>query len=335
MIATTDLLYALKAAAEATRLRLLMLLSKSDFNVKDLTDILSQSQPRISRHLKVLAEAGLVERFREGSWVYFRLAETGGTAELARHIISLTHGDDPIMIRDRARAMAVKKERAKAAQVYFKQHAAEWDRIRTLHVSEKDVEAVMRQILGHEQIGMLVDMGTGTGRILELFSDQVSRAVGIDVNRDMLAYARANLEKAHLSHYCQVRHGDLYDLPFEYNSVDVVVIHQVLHYLDKPLRALQEAARILKPGGRCLIVDFAPHEFEFLRETQAHRRLGFSHEQMTQWITESSLTMTDHLDLRAKRSAKTPKLTVSIWLAEKARTKADNETEVHHLEIIA
>lgn len=336
MISTSNLLAGLKAAAEPTRLRLLVLLGEGELNVKDLTHILAQSQPRISRHLKLLFEADLIERFREGSWVYFRLADSGGGAKLARQIIDLADEQDPVIIKDRNRALAVRRERAEAAQNFFKAHAAEWDEIRTLHVSEVGVEAAMKTALGSGPLGTLVDIGTGTGRILELFAPQFERGVGIDVNHDMLAYARAKLQTQEYAH-CQVRHGDLFDVPFEENFADTIIIHQVLHFLDKPGRALVEAARILKPGGRCLIVDFAPHELEFLRESQAHRRLGFSNAQMEQWVDNAELQLTNTQDLVPEDSDKSPKLTVSIWvlqknsdapLTAKARKKDDTHLEV-------
>lgn len=315
-ISTGDLLGGLKAAAESTRLRLLVLLEEGELNVKDLTHILAQSQPRISRHLKLLNEAGLIERFREGSWVYFRLADRGAGGSLARQIVGLVDHNDPVLVRDRDRAHAVRQERAEAAQAYFKEHAANWDEIRTLHVADAGVEAAMTKALGSADLGTLVDVGTGTGRILELFAPQLTRGIGIDFNPDMLAYARAKLQAPEFSH-CQVRHGDLFDLPFDNGSVDVVVIHQVLHFLDKPGRALIEASRILRAGGKCLIVDFAPHELEFLREAQAHRRLGFSQGQMKQWIEDASLELAHSEDLAPKAGHGQGKLTVSLWLGEK------------------
>jgi ArsR family transcriptional regulator len=315
-----QLLSGLKAAGESTRLRLLVLLGAGELNVKDLTRILGQSQPRISRHLKLLTEAGLIERYQEGSWVYFRLALSGGSGELVRAIVKSLDPDDADLELDRARAVAVMQERAAIAQNYFKEHAGEWDVIRSLHVAEDDVEQAIVEAMGPGPFGTLVDLGTGTGRILELFSDRAKRAIGVDINRDMLAYARAKLEAASLDN-CQVRHGDLLSLNFADREVDAVVLHQVLHYLDDPAGALRESARILAPGGQLMIVDFAPHELEFLRETHAHRRLGLEPEQVLEWIASSGLKLGSHRDLKPG-SGRDGKLTVSLWLASKPGGRA-------------
>ena len=316
-LSTAQLLSGLKAAGESTRLRLLALLAAGELNVKDLTRILGQSQPRLSRHLKLLTEAGLIERFREGSWVFFRLAVGGGSGELARAIVNSLDASDPDLERDRARAEAVMRERAETAQAYFKEYASEWDAIRSLHVAEDEVEQAMIDALGAGPFEYLVDLGTGTGRMLELFASRAKHAVGIDINRDMLAYARAKLETAGLIH-CQVRQGDLFSLSFADGEVDAVVLHQVLHFLDDPASALNEAARILAPGGKLLVVDFAPHELEFLREDHAHRRLGLESGQMADWIASSGLKLAARRDMGQQSGDNTGKLTVSLWLAEKA-----------------
>ncbi|MGD9869045.1 MAG: metalloregulator ArsR/SmtB family transcription factor [Hyphomicrobiales bacterium] len=315
-LSTPQLLSGLKAAGESTRLRLLALLAGGELNVKDLTRVLGQSQPRISRHLKLLQEAGLIERSREGSWVYFRIAESGGPAELARSIIGAVDGDDAIIAGDRARASAVKSERAEAAQAYFRAHAAEWDRIRALHLAEEQVEAAIVEAMGEGPFNLLVDLGTGTGRILELLGPGAKRGIGIDANRDMLAYARDKLERAGLSH-CHVRQGDIFSIALPDGAADAVVLHQVLHYLEDPANALREAARILAPGGRLLVVDFAPHELEFLRDEHAHRRLGFPAQQVSQWIADAGLKLSGHRDLAPGKGAGR-KLTVSLWIGERA-----------------
>lgn len=306
----------LRAAAEPTRLRILLLLAAGELNVKDLTRILGQSQPRISRHLKLLAEAGVVERFREGSWVYFQLAERAEAGGLCRDLLSSIDPADPMVVRDRERAEALKAEREAAAQGYFREHAAEWDRIRALHIAEASVEAAMREALGDQSLGLLVDLGTGTGRILELFADRYDRAVGIDANQAMLAYARSKLERAGLGH-AQVRHGDIYNMSLGDRTAGAVVMHQVLHFLSDPARALREAARVLAPDGRLLIVDFAPHELEFLRESYAHERLGFNTAQIGQWLADAGLALVASRDLPPSGGDASEKLTVSIWLAER------------------
>jgi ubiquinone/menaquinone biosynthesis C-methylase UbiE len=308
---------ALKAAGEETRLRVLALLGEAELTVSDLTDILRQSQPRISRHLKLLAEAGLVERFREGTWAFFRLAEQGGGAAVARVLLERLDPADPTITRDRERLSDVRAARAAAAQVYFREHAAEWDSIRELHVPDTAVEDAIRAALAGVPFRSLLDLGTGTGRMLELFGSTIERGLGLDLSLDMLAIARDRLERAGLRN-CSVRQGDLYDLPVGADTFDAVIIHQVLHFLDDGARAIREAARVLRPAGRLLIVDFAPHEQEFLREQFAHRRLGFSSETVTQWMTASGLEPLLHRSL-APESGSDGKIAVSLWLARDAR----------------
>jgi ubiquinone/menaquinone biosynthesis C-methylase UbiE/DNA-binding transcriptional ArsR family regulator len=317
---------ALKAAAEPTRLRILMLLAGSELSVKDLTRILGQSQPRISRHLKLLHEAQLIERSRAGSWVYFTLgSKVGGSkagdshaesASLARMLVAQVSADDGPIARDAERADALRIERESAAQAYFAHHAAEWDRIRSLYVDELEVEAAMLDAVGTNRYDLLVDLGTGTGRMLELFSAHYERGLGIDVNHAMLAYARSKIERIGQGR-ANVRQGDLYNLALADGSAGAVVMHQVLHFLTDPARAIKEAARVLAPGGDLLIVDFAPHELEFLRERFAHDRLGFSAANIAGWLREAGLDPVGVRDLAPPSGLDGEKLTVSLWLARR------------------
>ena len=316
---------ALKAAGEATRLRILALLAEAELTVSDLTDILRQSQPRISRHLKLLAEGGLIERFREGSWAFFRLGERGGSAELARELIARLDPADPTIARDRERLAAVRAARAAAAQAYFGRHAAQWDRIRKLHVADASVEDAIRAALGDKPFRSLLDLGTGTGRMLELFGPQIERGLGLDLSLDMLALARTRLDRAGLKH-CSVRQGDIYDLALPKDSFDVVIIHQVLHFLDDGARAIREAARVLRPSGRLLVVDFAPHDLEFLRDEHAHRRLGFAPETVAQWMRAAGLDVLLQQSLAPEPTSQEianvkveGKIAVSLWLGKDQR----------------
>ncbi|MBB2971147.1 metalloregulator ArsR/SmtB family transcription factor [Mesorhizobium sp. RMAD-H1] len=302
----------LKAAAESSRLRILALLSHGDLTVSDLTSILGQSQPRVSRHLKLLYEAGLINRYQEGSWAYFRLSDDGSSGEIARALIARLDNADPLLERDLERLAAVKSQRQEKATAYFSANARSWDRIRLLHVSESAVEAALKRIVGRKPFQSMLDVGTGTGRLLELFSPLYVRGIGIDINRDMLTVARANLDRAGVTN-AQVRQGDVYALPVERESFDLVTIHQVLHFLEDPQAAIREAARALRPGGRLLIVDFAPHTLEFLREEHAHLRLGFGDEQMRAWLTEAGLAVEEIQELESKGGD--AGLTVKLWLA--------------------
>jgi ubiquinone/menaquinone biosynthesis C-methylase UbiE/DNA-binding HxlR family transcriptional regulator len=316
-LSVDTLIAALKAAGEATRLRVLALLGEAELTVKDLTAILAQSQPRISRHLKLLTEAGLVERHPEGAWVFYRLTDDGPAGRLARDLCRRADAGDAVLARDRERLGQVKHEQAEQAKRYFATHAADWGTIRALHVTEREVEDAMLAAVGGRQFESFLDLGTGTARLLELFAPLYQRGVGIDASTAMLAVARANLDRAGIGH-AQVRLGDIYNLALPKNSFDVVTIHQVLHYLDDPEWAIAEAARVLRPGGRLLVVDFAPHQLEFLRERHAHRRLGFGHEPMAQWIASAGLDVDKVRDL-PQRGGASDKLTVTLWLSHDRR----------------
>lgn len=319
-----DLIAQLKALAEPTRFRMACLLSRGELTVSELVQVLGQSQPRVSRHLKLLTDAGLVERQPEGAFVFYRLASEGPGHQLASVIGAMAPPDDPVLKRDLDRLDVVKTARAVAAEAYFLRANEDWDRIRALHLSEHEVEAAMRDAAGAGPFDLMIDVGVGTGRILEVFADRVSESVGIDVNHAMLNVARLNLERAGLTG-ASVRKADVAALPFDDGEADLVTVHQVLHYLDDPAVAIAECARVLKPGGVLLIADFAPHQLEFLKTDHAHRKLGFSDEEITGWVEEAGLEM-------RRRSALHPeepenRLTVKIWSARRApvRTRsADN-----------
>ena len=304
-IAFEDMNTTLKAAGEETRLRILALLAGAELTVSELTEILRQSQPRISRHLKLLAEARLVERFREGSWAFFRGTEHGAEAELIRRLVERLDPSDPVIARD---------------------HAAEWDRIRRLHAADEAVEAEIRALLLDRPFRSLLDLGTGTGRILELFGREIERGLGIDLNHDMLAFARSRLDHAGIKN-CSVRQGDIFDLSVPRDSFDVVIIHQVLHFLDDGGRAIREAARLLRPNGRLLVVDFAPHGLEFLRDEHAHRRLGFASETVTQWMEQAGLEGVVHRSLSPEPGSD-GQIAVSLWLAHDPRLVLAGQREV-------
>ena len=282
----------LRAAGDPTRLRLLLLLRQAELTVSELVEIVGQSQPRVSRHLKLLGEAGLVERFKEGSWVFCRAADRGTGAELGAAIAALA--DPAAQETDKARLAHVREARANAAAAYFKANAAEWERIRALHAPEKDVEAAIARHLTARPIQNFLDAGTGTGRMLELIAPHAARAVGIDVSPDMLGIARDRLLRGgpserpgaagrHLSPAISQRQC-------RRQGFDVVLFHQVLHYLDDPGAAVAEAARVMAPGGRLLIADFASHKEEFLRDEYAHRRLGFSDREVEGWFAAAGLS---------------------------------------------
>ena len=309
-----DLLALLRAAGEPTRLRILSILSTGEMTVSEMTQALLQSQPRISRHLKLLADAGLVVRFPEGSWVFYRLNETNENYALVDQLIASMPTDDQIFLRDRERLDRVRAERATRAQEYFAANAADWDDLRARHIREDLVEAEMTNLLSNTQCDLLVDLGTGTGRMLELFSAHATRAVGFDINANMLTIARARLDHPDRLH-CQVRQGDCADVPLEDGAAGVVIVHQVLHFLDDPARAVGEAARVLAPSGRLLITDFLPHAVEALRDEHAHRRLGFADDEVIEWLSEANIVNVEARHLQPKRDGD---LVVGIWTGVKA-----------------
>jgi ArsR family transcriptional regulator len=252
--------------------------------------------------------------------VYFHISDRSEGGRLALQLLAAADPAEPVLRRDRERSEALKRERESTAQSYFHAHAADWDRIRALHVDESEVEAAMRTALGAGPFRLLVDLGTGTGRTLELFDGNYARGLGIDVNHAMLALARGNLARAGNGR-AQVRHGDIYNLSLDDGVADAVVMHQVLHFLSEPGLAIAEAARVLAPGGRLLIVDFAPHEHEFLRDAHAHERLGFANAQVRKWCDDAGLRTLGGTELGAPDGA-SEKLTVALWLAER-KTGAD------------
>jgi len=240
------LMAALRAVAEPSRLRLIVLCARGELTVSELTQILGQSQPRVSRHLKLLCEAGLLDRFREGSWVFYRLSQSSPAAALARQLVAACGETDPTITLDLQRLAVIKRQRADLANAYFRENAARWHRIRSLYIDEHEVETALVEIIAAADPGDLLDIGTGTGRMLEILAPRVERALGIDQSREMLAVARVNLERAGLENG-SVRLGDMYQLALADASFDAVVIHQVLHYADRPAAVIAEAARVLRP----------------------------------------------------------------------------------------
>lgn len=301
----------LKALAEPTRLRVVALCRiGGDLTVSEFVRILGQSQPRVSRHLRLLTEAGALLRIPEGNWVFYRINEDGPVSEIVDALIANVPSDDTTLSRDRDRLTQVKRERAQAAESYFSANAEAWGEIRAMHVDQAEVNATLQRLIGDGPIGSLLDIGTGTGEMLKVFAARIARGEGIDQSREMLAVARASLEAEGLAH-CHVRHGDLYSLPYEDASFDVVVLHQVLHYIDDIAGALTEAGRVLAPGGRLAIADFAPHDIEELRAQHQHRRLGFAANDLDAGLERAGLTVKDITHLSGEP------LTVSIWLAQK------------------
>jgi len=305
-----ELLQGLRAVGEHTRLRILSLCAHAELTVSDLVEILGQSQPRVSRHLKLLVEAGLLSRHQEGPWAYYRLSERGASGQLGRMIVDLLPPDDPQQSLDLQRLQAVTESWAVRAAAYFRRNAANWERIRALHVDQAKVDAALLSELDREPVETLLDIGTGTGHVLQLARDRVTTAVGIDRSRDMLNVARANIFRAGLRHF-QVRQADMQQLPFPEASFDVATLHMVLHYAERPGAAIREIGRVLRPGGRLIIADFAAHDVNALKEEHAHLWLGFSESLLDDWCQAAGLVSESprHLDGGA--------ITVLLWSARK------------------
>jgi ubiquinone/menaquinone biosynthesis C-methylase UbiE/DNA-binding HxlR family transcriptional regulator len=311
MTAALPLADRFQVLADPTRLRIVALLREMELSVGELAQILGQSQPRVSRHLKILADAGVLERRKEGSWVFLALADAERVAPMFALIDAW--GDAETLASfaaDAARTETIRAERAEAANRYFASHAEVWDQIRSLHVAESEVERSIDAALGRRALGRLVDVGTGTGRMIELFGPRSSEAIGIDRSSDMLRVARVKLEAAGIQ--SSLRQGDMYALPLADGAADSIIIHQVLHYAHSPAAAIAEAARVLSPGGSLLVVDFAAHEREELRATDAHIRLGFEDEVMSGWFAAAGLEI-DHV-----QHLEGGELTVTLWRGVKA-----------------
>jgi ArsR family transcriptional regulator len=303
------LLGGLRAAAEPTRLRLLALCAHGELSVGELTQILGQSQPRVSRHLKLLCDAGLLERFREGTNAFYHLANEGAPGRLGQMLVDAIPAGDTVAALDLERLAGIKHDRAEAAARYFQTVAPKWDEVRSLYIDEREVEQILLELVPAGSGGALLDIGTGTGRIVELLAGHVDRAIGVDLSRSMLAFARAKIEDANLAN-ASIRQSDMYQLPWQAASFDIVTIHQVLHFADQPASVIAEAARVLRPGGLLIVVDFAPHDVSHLRTEHAHRRLGFGDGEVVAWFRRLGLEPGKPIHLAGDP------LTVAIWSAK-------------------
>ncbi len=311
MLLTADqTIEALRAAGESTRLRILSLLAGEELSVMELSRVLDQSQPRVSRHLKLMADAGLIERFPDGARVFYRLSHDAVLRRLIDTVLDMVDGAEGET--DHRRLEEVRRERETAAAAYFEQVAPQWDRLRSMYVSESAVEAAVEKVVGPGPFDRVVDLGTGSGRMLTLLGKKARMALGLDLSHNMLNIARANVSKAGLDKV-ELRHGDIFATRLPAESADLVMVHQVLHYLADPQAAVAEAARLVSPGGRLLIVDFAPHDLEQMRDEHQHRRLGFADDEIHRWLNDAGLTPSAPVALPPD----TDGLTVVIWTAQR------------------
>jgi len=318
----------LRALSDPTRLRIMRLLSAMELAVGELAQVLGQSQPRVSRHVRILCDAGLAERRKEGSWVFLRSAigenRAPPLAAAAARLLACAERDDASFAapcaEDKRHLAAIRSERESTAEEYFARHAGEWDRLRVLHCPDEPVEAALSKALGSDDLGALLDVGTGTGRMAELFASKASRVAALDKSPEMLRIARAKLQ-ALPAEKVELVQGDFTDLPFDDARFDTVLFHQVLHYAQEPDAVLTEAARVTRRGGKVAIVDFAAHDREELRSAHAHARLGFSDDQMMTLLTDAGFACDPAIALPG-----TP-LTVKIWTATKKAGTGQSQLE--------
>ncbi|MBK7162121.1 MAG: metalloregulator ArsR/SmtB family transcription factor [Sphingomonadales bacterium] len=321
----TPLLNIMRALADPTRMRITLLIRQLELSVSEVVQILGQSQPRVSRHIKILDEAGIAERRREGAWVFLRPGPMLSHPAI-EPLFSLPGTEDsrPVL-RDLARLEEVRSARTEMAAAYFDAHAEQWDQIRSLHIAEAEVETAMRMLLGEAPVGRVLDIGTGTGRMIELFARHADRFVALDNSVEMLRLARAKLGgmeyAAAVQAHTEIVLGDFNTLPFPDGSFDTILFHQVLHYAQHPERAIAEAARVLAPEGRLLVVDFAAHDVEELRSVHAHARLGFTDESMARAFGSAGL-----VPVRTETLAG-GKLAVKIWLGQRGLSTSESASE--------
>ncbi len=304
---------ALRAVAESTRLRIVAAVDHTELTVGELCRVLDQSQPRVSRHLKLLCDAGVLVRHAQGTSAFYRPSPSGTGSSIHGAVMALIDLNDPMHRRDAQRLAVVREDRAAEAESYFESIAADWNEMRQLHVADHDVERAMLEAVADVEIEALLDIGTGTGRVLEVFAPHIEQGIGVDLSAKMLNLARTRLDQAEIRH-CSVQRGSAYDIDLPSGSTDVAVLHHVLHFLDDPGDAIAQAGSALRPGGRLVIVDFSPHSFESLRSNFSHRRLGFDDSEIDSWCEQAGL-----IDTSARHMHPTPtdaeQLTVSIWVA--------------------
>ncbi|MDH3679624.1 MAG: metalloregulator ArsR/SmtB family transcription factor [Acidimicrobiia bacterium] len=315
------LIHSMKAAGEPTRLRILLLLDRSELTVSEICRILGQSQPRISRHLKLLCDAGLLVRRAEGTNAFYRHAPEPFARQFFGAIRPLADVDSEVVVRDRQQLAQVRADRAELAARSFAKVAEEAALLEGRKAPADDVERAMLDAVGDRPINLLLDIGTGTGRVLELFAPQIETGIGIELNREMLNLARSQLDAAGLDH-CSVRYGNAYNLEIGTGTVGLAVLHDVLHYLDEPARAIEQASHALDIDGRLLIVDFSAHKIEDLRADHAHRRLGFTDAEVIEWCETAGLTVVSlsHLTPPHPIRIDDEQLTVTIWKAGRSPT---------------
>jgi ubiquinone/menaquinone biosynthesis C-methylase UbiE/DNA-binding transcriptional ArsR family regulator len=321
-----------RALADPTRLRIMRLLADMELAVGELAQVLGQSQPRVSRHVKILCDASLAERRREGAWVFLGMAigagRSGGRGggalgDAVAALLDAAEAEDAGFAarcaEDRRHLAAIRSARQAQAEAYFARHAEEWDTLRSLHSPDGAVETALGAALAGP-LGALLDVGTGTGRMVELFAPRADQATAFDKSPDMLRLARARVQNLPAGKV-SLQQGDFTALPFGDAAFDTLLFHQVLHYAQEPEAVLAEAARVTRPSGRIAVVDFAAHGHEELRERHAHARLGFSDEQMLALLSGAGYAPAPPIAIPGQP------LTVKIWTAVRGERPGSRKAE--------
>lgn len=323
-LSADDVVAGLRAIGEPTRLRIAALMVVGELSVSELCRILGQSQPRVSRHLKLLGDAGLLQRHSEGTSAYFGPTADPRGRRLLHTVVRLLDDEDGILVADRARLHDVWSDRTRRASDYFDELAESWESMRSRHVADADVEtAVVEFVAKHHPLaedgsprGRLLDLGTGTGRIMELLADRFEHVVGVDLSANMLNVARGKITESRLAN-CRVRQGNVYALDVGDELADVAVLHHVLHFLEDPSAALKQTSAAVAPGGLVVVVDFGRHQVDELRTQYGHRWAGFDTEQITRWFDAAELELIDSHHMTVDRPQPEETLSVALWLARR------------------
>lgn len=274
-----------KALSDETRARLVNVLLEYELNVGEIVQVMEMGQSRISRHLKILSESGLVDVRRDGLWAFYRASEEGpGRLFLdGMHALLAEEAD---LKRDTNRAEKVIRERTAATRQFFDDIAPEWDRMTAEVLGELDLGREIQSRL--PKCSCAADIGCGPGDMLEIMSRSSKTVIGVDNSPKMLELAEERFsEDARMS----LRIGEMTHLPLRDWEADCTVMSLVLHHLARPLDAIKEAGRVLKIGGRLIIAEFDQHENELMRSEYGDRRLGIPREKMTGWLKQARFTV--------------------------------------------
>ena len=279
-------LKSLRALSDPTRLRIIALLEKDELSVNELQEITRMGQSRISTHLGLLLDSGLVESRREGKRTFYKLAPTpnGTTGEFIQLAIRGAK-ELPEQGGDQVNLKRILNRRREQAQVYFNQIAGRFDRV---YGPGRSWQAFGQLLLRVLPPLVVADLGSGEGLLSELLARRCKKVIAVDNSEKIVAFGAAKAKKNGLRNL-EFRLGDLQNPPVEPDSVDLVVLSQALHHAEKPSEAIAAARRILKPGGQLMVLDLLKHKFEQAHELYGDRWLGFAESDLHQWFEQAGL----------------------------------------------